>query len=114
MVSDSNDNGVGGLSPTGTASSGTITNFVEDTANLGMYTATYTAPMVDAEGTDTVTVMVAGLSGQVSLTLTPVPPVDVSILVVEGTVFKVDGITPARRRYNDGYSWVKRSPGGYN
>ena len=51
--------------------------------------------MVDAEGTDTVTVMVAGLSGQVSLTLTPVPPVDVSILIVEGTVFKVDGITPA-------------------
>ena len=95
MVSDSAGNGVGGLSPTGTASSGTITNFVEDTANLGMYTATYTAPLVDAEGTDTITVIVDGLSGQVSLTLTPVPPVDVSILVIEGTVFKVDGITPA-------------------
>ena len=51
--------------------------------------------MVDAEGTDTVTVMVAGLSGEVTLNLTPVPPVDVSILVVAGTVFKVDGITPA-------------------
>ena len=51
--------------------------------------------MVDAEGTDTVTVMVAGLSGEVTLNLTPVPPEDVGILVVEGTVFKVDGITPA-------------------
>ena len=94
MVTDSNGNGVGGLNPTGTALSGTITNFAP-TRTFGSYTATYTAPMVDAEGTDTVTVMVAGLSGQVSLMLTPVPPVDVSILVVEGTVFKVDGITPA-------------------
>ena len=94
MVTDSNNNGVGGLTPTGTALSGTITNFAPTRA-FGSYTATYTAPMVDAEGTDTVTVMVAGLSGEVTLNLTPVPPVDVSILVVEGTVFKVDGITPA-------------------
>ena len=95
VVTDSNDNGVGGLSPTGTTlSGGTLTNFAP-TRTFGSYTANYTAPMVDAEGTETITVMVAGLSGQVSLVLTPVPPVDVSILIVEGTVFKVDGITPA-------------------
>ena len=94
MVTDSNGNGVGGLNPTGIALSGTITNFAPTRA-FGSYTANYTAPMVDAEGTDTVTVMVAGLSGQVSLALTPVPPVDVSILDIMGTVFKVDGITPA-------------------
>ncbi len=95
MVSDSAGNGVGGLSPTGTALSGTITSFAEDTANLGMYTVTYTAPLVDAEGTDTITFMVDGISEELTLKLTPVPPVDVSILVIEGTVFKVDGVTPA-------------------
>ena len=95
VVTDSNGNGVGGLSPTGTTlSGGTLTNFAP-TRTFGSYTANYTAPMVDAAGTETITVMVAGLSGQVSLMLTPVPPVDVSILVIEGTVFKVDGITPA-------------------
>ena len=94
MVTDSNGNGVGGLSPTGSALSGTITNFAP-TRTFGSYTATYTAPMVDAEGTDTVTVIADSVSGEVTLNLTPVPPVDVSILVVEGTVFKVDGITPA-------------------
>ena len=95
MVKDTGGNGVGGLSPTGTASSGAVSNFAENTANFGMYTATYTAPEVEAEGTDTVTVMVDGLSAELTLNLTPVPPVDVSILIIEGTVFKVDGIVPA-------------------
>ena len=95
MVTDSNGNGVGGLTLTGTTSSGgTLTNFAP-TRTFGSYTATYTAPMVDAEGTETVTVMVDGVSGQTSLTLTPVPPVDVSLLDINGTVFKADGITPA-------------------
>ena len=95
MVADSNGNGVDGLTPTGTTlSGGTLTNFAP-TTTFGSYTATYTAPMVDAEGTETVTVMVDGISGQASLTLTPVPPVDVSVLDLMGTVSKVDGVTPA-------------------
>ena len=95
MVADSNGNGVDGLTPTGTRSSGgTLTNFAP-TTTFGSYTAIYTAPMVDAEGTETVTVMVDGISGQASLTLTPVPPVDVRILDLMGTVSKVDGVTPA-------------------
>ena len=95
MVTDSNGNGVGGLTLTGTTSSGgTLANFAP-TRTFGSYTATYTAPMVDAEGTETVTVMADGVSGQGSLTLTPVPPVDVSILDIMGTVFKADGVTPA-------------------
>ena len=95
MVTDSNGNGVGGLTPTGTtASGGTLASFAP-TRTFGSYTATYTAPMVDAEGTETVTVTADGVSGQVSLALTPVPPVEVSILDIMGIVCKVDGITPA-------------------
>ena len=96
MVSDSNDNGVGGASLTGTTSGdGTITNFVENPRTFGAYTATYTAPMVDAEGTDMITVTADGVSAQLSLDLTPVPPREVTILIVEGTVFKEDGEIPA-------------------
>ena len=96
MVTDSNGNGVDDLTPTGTTllSGGTLTNFAP-TRTFGSYTATYTAPMVDAEGTETVTVMADGVSGQASLALTPVLPVDVSILDIMGTVFKADGVTPA-------------------
>ena len=95
MVTDSNGNGVGGLTPTGTtASGGTLASFAP-TRTFGSYTATYTAPMVDAEGTETVTVTADGVSGQVSLALTPVPPVEVSLLDIMGIVCKVDGITPA-------------------
>ena len=95
MVTDSNGNGVGGLTPTGTtASGGTLASFAS-TRTFGSYTATYTAPMVDAEGTETVTVTADGVSGQVSLALTPVPPVEVSLLDIMGIVCKVDGITPA-------------------
>ena len=96
MVSDSNGNGVGGASLTGTTSGdGTITSFVENPRTFGAYTATYTAPMVDAEGTEMITVTADGVSAQLSLDLTPVPPREVSILIVEGTVFKEDGEIPA-------------------
>ena len=119
MVTDSNGNGVGGLTPTGTtASGGTLASFAP-TRTFGSYTATYTAPMVDAEGTETVTVTADGVSGQVSLALTPVPPVEVSLLDIMGIVCKVDGITPAdgvtvtvtvgskRTRYgHNRYRWI--------
>ena len=96
MVTDSNDNGVGGASLTGTTSGdGTITNFVENPRTFGVYTATYTAPMVDAEGTETITVTTANISAELTVNLTPVPPREVTILIVEGTVFKEDGEIPA-------------------
>ena len=96
MVTDSNDNGVGGASLTGTTSGdGTITNFVENPRTFGAYTATYTAPMVDAEGTDMITVTTADISAELTVNLTPVPPREVTILIVEGTVFKEDGEIPA-------------------
>ena len=96
MVSDSTGNGVGGQSLTAeTSSGGTITAFTESTTRFGSYSATYTAPMVDAAGTETITVTVGTISGETTLQLTPVPPVEVSILNVEGTVFMADGETPA-------------------
>ena len=95
MVRDSAGNGVGGLTLTGTTSgSGTLTNFAS-AVTFGTYTATYTAPTVDADGTETITVTTGGVSGEATINLTPVPPVDVSTLVIEGTVFKADGVTPA-------------------
>ena len=84
------------MSLTGIASSGgTITNFVENPRTFGAYTATYTAPMVDAEGTDMITVTTADISAELTVNLTPVPPREVTILIVEGTVFKEDGEIPA-------------------
>ena len=95
-VSDSKGNGVGGVSLTGaTSGDGSITNFVEDSRIFGAYTATYTAPMVDAEGTEMITVTAADISAELTLNLTPVPPREVTILTVEGTVFKEDGEIPA-------------------
>ena len=89
MVIDSNDNGVGGLTLTSTTSGdGTLTNFAP-AATSGTYTATYTVLMVDAEGTETITVMTDGLSEELTLNLTPVPPEEVGILIVEGTVYRV-------------------------
>ena len=95
MVSDSSGNGVGGLTLTGsTSGDGTLTDFVA-TPTFGTYVATYSAPMVDAEGTETVTVSTDGISADLTLSLTPEPPIDVSIIVIEGTVYKEDGEIPA-------------------
>ena len=96
MVSDSSGNALSAQSLTAETSSGsgTITEFTESSARSGSYSATYTAPVVTAEGTETITVTVGTASGQTTLQLTPVPPVEVGILEVEGTVFTVDGVTP--------------------
>ena len=60
MVTDSGGNGVGGLTLTATTSgSGTITAFVP-TPVFGTYVATYSAPTVEAEGTETITVSTDG------------------------------------------------------
>ena len=97
MVTDSNGNGVGGLSLTGEASGdGELTEFAADPSTFGEYDATYTAPMVDAEMTEMITVTAAaGVSDELTLELTPEPPIEVNILTVGGTVFKVDGEVPA-------------------
>ncbi|MCE2397055.1 Ig-like domain-containing protein, partial [Candidatus Poribacteria bacterium] len=96
MVSDSSGNEVGGQSLiASTSSGGTVTAFTESATRFGSYSATYTAPVVDAEGTETITVTVGTISGETTLQLTPVPPVEVSILNVEGTVFIADGETAA-------------------
>ena len=89
-VTDASGNGVGGLAPSGSAGSGSVGDFAEGD-DMGSYTATYTAPMVDAEGTDIVTVNVGDLTGVATVDLTPEPPVMVPILVVTGTVNKADG-----------------------
>ena len=94
-VTDSSGNGVGGLTLTGTATGGgTVTEFTE-TRTFGTYTASYTAPSVDAEGSDTVTVSTDGVSANLTLTLTPEPPMEVNILILEGMVYKEDGEIPA-------------------
>ena len=95
MVSDSSGNGVGGLSLTAaTSGSGTITAFAA-TPIFGTYVATYSAPMVEAEGTETITVSTDGISADLTLNLTPEPPIPVNIITIEGTVYKEDGEVPA-------------------
>ena len=95
MVIDSGGNGVGGLSLTGrTSGSGTLTPFIP-TPVFGTYVATYSAPIVEAEGTETITVSADGISADLTLDLTPEPPIDVNIITVEGTVYKEDGDVPA-------------------
>ena len=89
-VTDASGNGVGGLAPAGSAGSGSVGDFSEGAA-MGSYTATYSAPMVEAEVTDIVTVNVGDLTGVATVDLTPEPPMMVSILVVNGTINKADG-----------------------
>ena len=96
MVTDSNGNGVGGLSLTAsTTSGGTVGEFTATA--FGTYVATYTAPMVEmgGEGPETITVSTDGVSGNLTLNLTSEPPIDVNILTIEGLVYKEDGEVPA-------------------
>ena len=92
-VADASGNGVGELALSGSAESGAVGEFSAGSA-FGRYSATYTAGTVEAEGTDTVTVSVGDLSGQATINLTPVPPKEVEILVISGTVYKEDGTGP--------------------
>ncbi len=100
MVMDASGNGVGGLKDdldVSTSGSGTV-GMVEKGSKFGEYTVTYTAPaVVDAAGKEDVTVSVpnSDVSGTIMLDLTPVPPREVSILVITGTVFKKDSEVPA-------------------
>ena len=95
-VRDAAGNGVGGLILAATTSSigGTLTPFLADTTQFGGYTATYTAPVVEVEGTETITVTVNGISAEQTLTLNPIPPKEVSIIIIEGVVYKEGGEVP--------------------
>lgn len=90
MVEDSSGNPVGGLTAEGSAGVGTVGAFMESDES-GTYTASYTAPAVEEDGTDTVTVAVGDLIGVATVDLTPEPPMMVSVLVVTGDVNKADG-----------------------
>ena len=87
-VTDSAGNSVGGLILAGTTSSGGTLLFLADATQFGVYGATYTAPVVEAEETETIMVTVDGISEDVTLNLSPIPPKAVSIIVVEGVSYK--------------------------
>ena len=94
-VRDAAGNGVGGLILAPTISSGgALTPFLADETQFGRYTATYTAPVVEVAGTETITVTVDGISAEKSLTLNPVPPIEVGTIIVTGTVYKEGGEVP--------------------
>ena len=95
MVTDAGGNPVGGLDLNGTAASGTIGTFASTA--FGTYTATYTAPLVEMgdERPETITVSTDGVSANLTLDLTSEPPIDVSLISIEGAVYKVDGEVPA-------------------
>ena len=99
MVMDASGNGVGGLEDdldVSTSGSGTV-GMVEKGSKFGEYTVTYTAPVVDEAGMEGITVSIpnSDVSGETMLDLTPVPPREVSILVITGTVFKKNSEVPA-------------------
>ena len=90
MVTDSSGNPVGGLTPEGTATTGTVAPFTESD-EPGTYTAPYAAPTVEEDGTDSITVTVGDITGETTVDLTPEPPMMVSVLVITGEVNKADG-----------------------
>ena len=99
MVMDASGNGVGGLEDdldVSTSGSGTV-GMVEKGSKFGEYTVTYTSPVVDEAGMEGITVSIpnSDVSGETMLDLTPVPPREVSILVITGTVFKKNSEVPA-------------------
>ena len=93
VVTDSNGNPAGATLTATTTSGGTVGEFTSTV--FGTYTATYAATTIEAEGTETITVSVGEVSAEITLDLTPEPPIDVNIIVVEGTVYKEDGEIPA-------------------
>ena len=93
MVTDSNGNAAGGELTAETTSGGTVGEFTSTV--FGTYTADYTAPELDVESTETImetiTVSTGDVSGSTTIELLPEDPIDVTILTVEGIVYKEDG-----------------------
>ena len=97
VVTDSNGNPAGGDLTHETTSGGTVGDFTSTV--FGTYTAIYSAPELDVEETETITetitVSAGDASGVVMLELLPEDPIPVTILTIEGTVYKEDGEVPA-------------------
>ena len=97
VVTDSNGNPAGGTLTPETTSGGTVGDFTSTV--FGTYTAIYSAPELDVEETETITetitVSSGDASGSVEIELLPEEPIPVTILTIEGTVYKEDGEVPA-------------------
>ena len=98
-VTDVTGNGVGGLElelSAMTSAGEMLPSFAEVAAAFGVYTTTYTAPTVEAEGSEEIVVTIgdSDISAQTTLNLTPVPPRMVSTIVVTGFVHKKDSMLP--------------------
>ena len=95
MVTDSNGNAAGATLTRSTTSGGTVGEFASTV--FGTYTATYSAPMVeiDTQMTETITVSTDGVSEDLTLNLIGEDPIDVTVLTIEGRVYKEDGEIPA-------------------
>ena len=97
VVTDGNGNPAGGDLTPETTSGGTVGEFTSTV--FGTYTAIYEAPELDVEETETITetitVTAGEASGVVMLELLPEDPIPVTILTIEGKVYKEDGEVPA-------------------
>ena len=97
VVTDSNGNAAGATLTASATSGGTVGEFALTV--FGTYTATYSAPELDVEETETITetitVLAGDASGVVMLELLPEDPIDVTVLTIEGRVYKEDGEIPA-------------------
>ena len=90
MVTDESGNPVGGQMPTGSADKGTVGDFTESD-EPGTYTAPYTAPPVEEDTSDSITVNVGDTTGATNVDLTTEPAMMVGQLIVLGMVNKADG-----------------------
>ena len=91
MVTDANDNPAGATLTATNTGSGTVGAFTSTV--FGTYTATYSAPAVPVgtQATETITVSTDGISENLDLNLLGEDPIEVSVIVIKGTVYKEDG-----------------------
>ena len=96
VVTDAVGNGVGGLNLSVAGDGGGQFSDATETAIFGTYNLNYTAAVIESEGIETATATVADsdVSGQLKINLTPIPPKQVSMVVVSGTAYKKGGTSP--------------------
>merc|ERR1712098_817562 len=90
-VTDAVENGVGGLALSVAGSGSGQFSVATESATFGTYNLTYTASEVEVEGSEEATVTIADsdVTGTLTINLTPIPPKEVSFLVVSGTIYKI-------------------------
>ena len=95
-VTDAVENGVGGLALSVAGSGSGQFSVATESATFGTYNLTYTAPEVEVEGSEEATVTIADsdVTGTLTINLTPIPPKEVSFLVVSGTIYRKGGTSP--------------------